>query len=232
MVERHTMKKSMASAWRICHSYRSAGALTCAYAAARLALVPVGILCDVLSEVKGDVLSIGTGIGAVEYFLADRLPGLSFMCLDSRIKRIAVAQRAGHLPHVRFAAGDATVVHHNPVYAAALAIDVLHHIDHNKHATAVARMAEAVRPDGLVIIKDIALTPPWKHAWNRIHDRLVSGDDPACREPEEVAAMLVAAGCFVEQCSRIHPYSPYPDYLVVARKCANRPNLRHGVALN
>jgi SAM-dependent methyltransferase len=220
----------MVSAWRICRRYRrTSGFLTCAYAAVRLALVPVGILSDVLSEVKGEVLSIGTGIGAIEFFLADRFPGLSFMCLDSRVKRVVAAQRAADLSRVRFTAADATIINHDSIYSAALAIDVLHHIQRNKHATALAHMVEAVRPGGLVIIKDIALTPQWKHAWNRIHDRLVSGEDPECREPEEVAAMLKEAGCFVEKCSRLRPYSPYPDYLIIARKYSSQPKARQRV---
>jgi cyclopropane fatty-acyl-phospholipid synthase-like methyltransferase len=224
------MKESMASAWRICHSYRDAGLVTCAYAALRLTLVPVGIFRDLLTGVRGNVLSVGTGIGAIEYFLADCLPDLSFMCLDSQAKRIAVAQRAAQLSRVRFVAADATIMSHNSIYSAALAVDVLHHIAREKQETAVGGMVEALQPDGLIIIKDIALTPPWKHMWNRIHDRLVSGDDPACREPEEVAAMLEEAGCLVEQCCRLHPYSPYPHYLVVARKYSNE--LRHGTVLN
>jgi cyclopropane fatty-acyl-phospholipid synthase-like methyltransferase len=224
------MKESMASAWRICHSYRRAGFVACSHAALRLILVPVEALREVLSEVKGEVLSIGAGIGAIEYFLADRLPELSFMCSDNQTRRIDVAQRAVQLSRVRFTAADATAISGNSIYSAALAVDVLHHIDRDKHATAVEGLVEAVQPDGLIIIKDIALTPPWKHMWNRIHDRLVSGDDPACREPEEVAAMLEEAGCLVEQCCRLHPYSPYPHYLVVARKYSNE--LRHGTVLN
>jgi 2-polyprenyl-3-methyl-5-hydroxy-6-metoxy-1,4-benzoquinol methylase len=101
-----------------------------------------------------------------------------------------------------------------------MAIDVLHHIDPDKQSAAIANLVKPVRSDGLVVIKDIARTPAWKHAWNRVHDKLLSGDDVACREPEEVAAMLERTGCRVEQCRRLHPYSPYPHYLVVSRKAS------------
>lgn len=214
------MKESIASAWRVCQRYRTTGPLTFSYAAARAVIVPVGALCDVLIGIKGDVLSIGAGIGVIESFIADRLPELSFMCTDNQATRIAVARRAARHSRVCFGVADATVIDGDHEYSAAMAIDVLHHISREKQAVAIARMVNAVRPDGLLIIKDIALTPAWKHAWNRAHDMLVSGDDPACREPEEVAAMLERTGCLVEQCRRLHPYSPYPHYLIVARKNA------------
>jgi len=212
--------ESIASAWRVCRRYRTTGPPTFAYAAVRTAIVPVGALCDALTGLKGDVLSIGAGIGVIECFIADRLPELSFMCTDNRAARIAIARRAVRHSRVCFGVADATVIDGDHEYSAAMAIDVLHHIAWEKQAAAIARMTNAVRPDGLLIIKDIALTPAWKHAWNRAHDRLVSGDDPACREPEQVAAMLERTGCLIEQCRRLHPYSPYPHYIIVARKKA------------
>jgi 2-polyprenyl-3-methyl-5-hydroxy-6-metoxy-1,4-benzoquinol methylase len=218
------VKGSIASAWRVCRSYRTTGPLTFAYAAARTAIVPVGALCDVLTGVKGDVLSIGAGIGVVESFLADRLPELSFMCTDNKATRIAIARRNARHSRVHFAVADATVIDVDREYSAVMAIDVLHHIAREKQAATIARMVDAVRPDGSVIIKDIALTPAWKHTWNRVHDRVVSGEDPACREPEEVVAILEGTGCLIEQCRRLHPYSPYPHYLIVARKNAVSPS--------
>jgi hypothetical protein len=88
----------------------------------------------------------------------------------------------------------------------------------------VARaLARAVKPGGHLLIKDIAPTPRWKHGINRLHDRLISGEITTATDPTSLAELLNEAGFTVERLERIAPLSPYPHFILRARRSPEQP---------
>jgi hypothetical protein len=75
-----------------------------------------------------------------------------------------------------------------------------------------------LRAHSPLLIKDIARTPRWKHAVNRVHDRIVSGEATTAMDPAELAALLTDAGFEVERVDRVAPVSPYPHFILRARR--------------
>jgi cyclopropane fatty-acyl-phospholipid synthase-like methyltransferase len=134
--------------------------------------------------------------------------------------RVAVAA-ASPSPRVSVRNADVRDLPEAGGYSAVLAMDVLHHIAFDEHGAILGALRDRLEPGGLCLVKDIAVTPSWKHAWNRAHDRLVTGSaEVSCREPEDMARLLESAGLEVERVRRLSPASPYPHYLVRARRPA------------
>jgi SAM-dependent methyltransferase len=178
--------------------------------------VPVGPLGDELAEVRGPVLSLGAGDGIVERHLLRANEALAFDCSDVDPARVAHANATATDPRLHFVVADATSFRPDRAYAAAIAVDLLHHIPAPLQPQVLATLVGAVRPGGIVVIKDVGRTPQWKHAWNQVHDRVVSGDRVHCLEPEDVAGALAASGAEVTSLRRIAG-TPYASYVVAAR---------------
>jgi SAM-dependent methyltransferase len=202
--------------WRVWRTHRGTGGIARLRALGRLVLVPLDALSEQLAETAGPILSLGAGDGIVERCLLRANPRLAFECSDVDPVRVAQANAASADSGLRFVVADATAFRAERPYAAAMAVDLLHHIPAPLQPQVLATLAGAVRPGGLIVIKDVGRTPRWKHRWNQVHDRLVSGDRVHCVEPEEVAAGLCAAGAEVTTVRRITG-SPYASYLVAAR---------------
>lgn len=220
------MKDHLGALRRTYASYRGAPAATRAFVAARLAIAPLRPLEEELRGVTGRLLSLGSGLGVVERYLAERHPGIEVEGVDldpGRVELVrATAQRS---PRVTLRLGDLTALDEPPVYDAVLACDVLHHVDGDTHKAVAASVADSLVPGGVALVKDLDVLPRWKFEWNRVHDRIVAGPDPiCCRPPGAVADVLAEAGLTVERVERIdHRASPYAHYLVRARK-PDRPS--------
>lgn len=202
------------SAWR---TYRGLPLLVQGRALGRLLVVPISALRDELAGTYDPVLSVGAGDGAIERYLVRCTPVGTIDCSDIDPARVAHAQASGDTSGLRFVVADATevVAARDDGYSVVLAIDLLHHLPREEQATVLSRMVAAARPGGRVIVKDIGTTPRWKHAFNRWHDRIMSGDDVTCIDPEAVADHLRSCGAQVTVLRRFR-YSPYPHYLVSA----------------
>jgi 2-polyprenyl-3-methyl-5-hydroxy-6-metoxy-1,4-benzoquinol methylase len=192
--------------------------MTMAYLAARLAVVPIGALTDAASALASPVLSIGSGYGLLERYLA-AVHGFTVEGYDLDSRRIAAAARtSARAPNVTVRLADVTNLDADGVYGGALAIDVLHHIAPDDQLPLLASLQQRLQKGAICLIKDIARTPRWKFRWNQVHDRVVSGPEEIhCREPAEMAALASEGGFEVTRVRRLAPLSPYPHYLVVAR---------------
>jgi 2-polyprenyl-3-methyl-5-hydroxy-6-metoxy-1,4-benzoquinol methylase len=109
----------------------------------------------------------------------------------------------------------------HPGYDAAAAVDLIHHIAPSDRPAVAHALADAVRPGGALVIKDIAATPRWKHAVNRLHDRIVSGERTWAMDPAAMAKLFADAGFEIERLERIAPLSPYPHFILRARRAPN-----------
>jgi cyclopropane fatty-acyl-phospholipid synthase-like methyltransferase len=189
-----------------------------AFTAGRMVVAPLSGLDAELRELHGHVLAPGCGYGVLERYLAEVNPRVSIDGIESDPARVAVAARtAPSHGRVTVRAGDVRWLESEAEYDAAFAIDVFHHLDADGRARLAAGMSRAVRPGGTVLVKEIATRPSWKHAVNRLSDRIVSGSAKVhCLAPDELAALLRDAGLEVESVARLAPLSPYPHYLVRA----------------
>ena len=206
------------AAYRAWASFRGAGPATRAFLLARLVNAPLGPLDADLRALRGRVLSLGAGYGLIERYLTELNPGVAVEGVELDASRVAVAA-ACPSPRVSVRNADVRDLPEAGAFSAVLAVDVLHHIALDDHGPILRALADRLEPGGLCLVKDIAVTPTWKHAWNRAHDRLVTGSgDVSCREPEDMARLLARAGFSVERVRRLSPASPYPHYLVRARR--------------
>lgn len=208
------------AALRAWASFRGSGLTTLAFLAARLAIVPLGALDRELRSLSGRVLSLGSGHGIIERYLAEinadaRVEGFE---LDERRVAAAAATR-GRAPRVEILHADVTRMHDPGTYDAALAVDVFHHIRPEAHVEVAAALAASVRPGGTVLVKDMDVAPRWKYRWNAFHDRVVARETIYCRSPEEMADLFRSAGMRVADLRRVdRRLSPYPQYLVKLSK--------------
>jgi cyclopropane fatty-acyl-phospholipid synthase-like methyltransferase len=204
-------------AWR---SYAGAGPGTRAFLAARLLLVPLGDLDADLRGLRGRVLSLGCGHGIVERYVAEINPDVEIDGVeldDARVRTAAASEERS--PRVRVRHGDVTRLAASGRYDGALAVDLMHHVSPGAQGELAEALHRLLAPGARLLVKDIATEPAWQYRWNRLHDRLVAGPGPIhCRSPEEMRALLEAAGFAHERSTRPGRLSPYPHYLVRARR--------------
>jgi len=55
-------------------------------------------------------------------------------------------------------------------------IDVMHHLEPDAQPGVWNRVAQVLRPGGLLVYKDMARKPAWMALANRLHDLVFSGD--------------------------------------------------------
>lgn len=212
------------AAFRAWRSFRGAGVHTRAFLAARLLVLPLGALAEELRQVNGRVLSVGAGHGLLERFAAELNPGVTVTGLDLDAERAAVADATRrNAPRVEIRAQDVRSLDEDGGYDAAIAIDLLHHVPTEDHAALAAALARAVKPGGTLLVKDIARTPNWKNAVNRLHDRIVASEATTGLEPEALAELFAEAGFRTERLERIAPLSPYPHFILRARRVPESP---------
>ncbi len=201
-----------------CHSFRGAHRSALLWAGARMINAPLAALEDDLLSFKGRLLSVGCGFGVVERYLARRNPDLGIVGFELEEDRVqaAAATQATAGPVIVHRA-DVTELGDVGRFDGALAMDVLHHLEPYAQVALLAALARLVRPGGLVLVKDIAATPRWQHAFNSFHDRLAVGDKTHCRTPADMCEILAGTGMRVEDWCRVGRFSPYPHYVIRAR---------------
>ena len=201
-------------AWR---SYGGAPPGVRAFLAARLAILPLSGLDAELRGLRGRVLSLGSGYGVLERYVAEINPAVAIDGFELDGDRVSLAAQSAPA-RVQIREQDVRAIDEQHAYDGAFAVDVLHHVPAGDHAELAAVLARALKPGGVLLVKDIARTPRWKHEFNRLHDRLVTGDGTShTREPEEMAAVFASAGFSLERADRIGRASPYPHYLLRLR---------------
>jgi len=202
------------AAWR---SYGGAPLGVRAFVGARLLLLPLCEMDAELRALRGQVLSLGAGYGAVERYVAAVNDAVEVDGVELDAERVGLAS-AHPAPRVALRAGDVLEQGGSAAYDSALAIDLFHHIPAARHGDLLAAVAATLRPGGTFVVKDIARTPRWKHDWNRLHDRLVAGPEPIhCREPNDMAELGLRSGFASARWRRLARFDPYPHYLVELR---------------
>jgi 2-polyprenyl-3-methyl-5-hydroxy-6-metoxy-1,4-benzoquinol methylase len=215
------MRVDLAAARETFDSFAGTSVGTRAYVVGRIVVAPLAALGQETASMQGRLLSLGCGLGVVERYLAAANPRVEVDGVDlDQAKVDIVTATAARSPRVALRHGDATTLAGDGRYDSVLVCDLLHHLDGGGQAALAAVAAANLRPGGVCLVKDLDVTPHWKHEWNRHHDRLVAGPEPIhCLPPHTMAALFVDAGLVLERAARIdRPWTPYAHYLLRLRR--------------
>lgn len=171
----------------------------------RLSIFPLDWFSSITKELKGEVLCLGCGYGILETLLAIMNPKIRFIASDFDVERIEIAKKATRdIKNIKFEVADATAFRGKKQYQSILMIDLLHHLPFGEQEILLDKLWRSLKPNGIVVIKDVDTKPAFGYHWNMLHDRLMAG------------LPLV-----------YHPSSHYIDYLKskVAQVAINRPKL-------
>lgn len=168
----------------------------------------------------GDVLDMGCGFGLFSLFYAMTKPALRIVAVDLDAGRVAAATAsAAHLglSNVRYEASDATTWTADRQFDAVYMLDLLHHLPQSRVPGFLADISRLVRPNGKLIIKDVADRPRYKMLFTLLLDRLLVGMEPIRYwPPNELMTILTGLGFDVAR-HRMNDVLPYPHILYVCR---------------
>jgi 2-polyprenyl-3-methyl-5-hydroxy-6-metoxy-1,4-benzoquinol methylase len=182
-------------------------------------VLPLKALAQEFAALEGRVLGVGSGHGVVARFLTELNPRVDVIGVDVDPVRVAVAQATeANAPRVRIRVADVRHLDAHGEFDAAAAVDLMHHVPAADHAAVADALAQAVKPGGTLLIKDIAPRPRWKHKVNRLHDRIVAREATTATDPASLAELFDAAGFETERLDRVAPLSPYPHFILRARR--------------
>jgi SAM-dependent methyltransferase len=203
-----------------------------AYANIRFSILRPKLLSvmDLLLPDEGLILDIGCGFGLFAAYFGQTQPQRRITGIDSNPRRIAMAERVCDrlgLTGNRFIAGDARAVPLDGNFAGAYVLDVMHHIPAEDQLPMLVRLKEALRPRGILVVKDVTTEPRFGLEFTRWLDRLMVGfDEPlAYRHHREWGAMLSSLGFHVRMV-RVPDVLPYPHVVIAATKLDSPPKPR------
>ena len=173
---------------------------------------------------SGRVLEVGCGHGLLATHLALTGRARTVVGTDVDGDKIRAARRAANgLDNLSFAPAEPGELP-DGTWDAVCIVDVLYLIDRAGERALLERLATALNPGGVLLVKEMATTPGWKFRWMALQERLAvqvlritAGHDLTFVPPDELAGWLIAAGLEVEH-ERLDRRSLHPHHLVVARK--------------
>lgn len=113
---------------------------------------------------EGVIADVGCGFGLFAALLALRAPTRTVWGVDVDAGKVRTAHALfGHLPGVRFVAGDLADVDLPPCDAAVL-FDVLHHLRDDVVDRVLRALHARLRPGGTLVVKENDTEPPAKRA--------------------------------------------------------------------
>jgi SAM-dependent methyltransferase len=198
--------------------YRPPGPAARAYGVARLAILPVPWVADLLGGLRGTVLCLGCGFGILETVLAAANPQLEFVASDFDARRIAAARAAVRdLPNIRFEVADATSAGLAGSYDNVFFSDLLHHLPAGEQEALLERVWAVVRPGGSLVVKDVDVRPRWKYWWNYAHDRAMAGPPLTYLPRQHYRDVLTELGAEVTE-SLPATRLPYAHYAITGKR--------------
>lgn len=150
------------------------------YVWARFVIIHVDILdlLDRLAPKRGRILDMGCGFGLFSLFLAMRSPERTLHGVDLSGKRIEAARKAAErlrLTNVHFEQADIRDYTVTGEWDGIFTLDLLHHVRPQLRRDFLAAARARLRPDGVLLIKDISTRPWWKMAFTWVLDQAMAG---------------------------------------------------------
>lgn len=169
---------------------------------------------------KGRILDIGCGFGLFTLYFASTQPGRTMYGIDSNARRIDLARESAKrlgLDNAHYESEDARDWSTEESFDAVYLLDLIHHLPRAEVSGFLERVRDALRPGGLLLVKDIEDRPRWKMWFTLILDRLMVGGEDIHYWPEpELSALLRSLGFDVKH-HRMRDFLPYPHILYVCR---------------
>lgn len=158
------------------------------------------------------VLEIGCGTGNLSVRAKRSRPGIQLTGSDPDPRALALAKRkARKLDGVRFERGYAQrLPYPDATFDRVLSALMLHHLDQDTKAAAVAEVQRVLRPGGSLHLVDFTATAHGTHGLHNVHSllsrRMLKSGHVAESGGESITQLLTAAGLECTQtASRRHP---------------------------
>lgn len=173
------------------------------------------------------LIDLGSGYGLVSVLTAMRLER-AVLGIEASPSRLAIARQAatGHIPNVSFQQGDIAQISLSPSDTLLL-IDVLCLFTDGAQGHVLENCANALCPEGVLIIKDNTTTPRWKYRYTVLEERVKlwmgtygfrAQMQPNYRAPEAWRQLITKANLRIEEEYFITSIAPYPGVIYLCRK--------------
>ena len=151
--------------------YRTAGSATRAYLKIKLKICPL-LQLEELFPKEGTIIDLGCGNGLFPNILSLGSSGRQIIGLDLDDQKIEIAD-ATKIPdaQITYQTGDVVGVDY-PQGDVFTLVDVLYLIPYDKHEAILQKCYRSLPPGGILIIKEMDITPRWKYVWNLIQETL------------------------------------------------------------
>jgi cyclopropane fatty-acyl-phospholipid synthase-like methyltransferase len=204
-------------------AYASASPPTRVHVALRWATCPFPAIAEAVPRC-GNVLDVGCGHGLFTLYLALQAPARRITGVDIDDDKLSVARAAAHAAgvgdRVSFAHVDASRVFEGQ-WETIVEVDMLYLLGRERAQTWVHDAADALRPGGRLVVKELDVAPVWKARWSRFQEvlatrvvRITEGEDLELIPRDDVVSAMEHAGLAATS-RRLDRGRLHPHYLAV-----------------
>jgi 2-polyprenyl-6-hydroxyphenyl methylase/3-demethylubiquinone-9 3-methyltransferase len=203
--------------------FRDAGLLTKLYLRIKFRICPL-LRTEAYFPDHGDFIDLGCGNGLFPAILKLGAPGRNILGVDLDARKISAARKTlANVPHLDFRLGDVLTFDYPPADVYSL-IDVLYLLPLEAQDLVLRKCQAALRPGGVLLVKEMDKRPRRKHLWNLIQETVsvkivgfTLGHRFFFRDRTVMVEQLYALGFGVDAVRLDQGYW-YPHILYIARK--------------
>jgi len=170
---------------------------------------------------EGRILDLGCGFGLFSLYFAIDAPTRKVTGVDLDADRIGAAEECAAklgVDNVHYTTSNVLAWKGSGQFDAIFMLDLIHHLPKDEVANFLARVAELVAPNGVLLLKDVSNRPAYKRLFTLALDRLMVGSEPIHYwDPVELTALVEQLGFTVKR-HTINDFLPYPHILYVCSR--------------
>lgn len=172
---------------------------------------------------KGRILDIACGFGLFTLYYSMLSPNRSFYAIDINQKRIEMARSTavalGLSTRITFQIKDTAMLNDSDSsFEAAYMLDIIHHLPRSQHKALISTIYDSLVPGGVLIVKDIATSPPWKVIFTWVLDMVMSPKMPPHYISTTILRNMLMEVGFDVKIHTLRDILPYPHVLYICRK--------------